>query len=327
MRRSLWFLLLILVCALALFACDGHVHDYGEWTTVKAATCTEEGEQERACSCGEKQTKSIRATGHTEVIDAAIDATCTEGGRTEGKHCSTCEQILVSAQDVGAKGHTVKTEPAVDATCTEGGWTEGGHCTACGQVLAIRQKTSAKGHERVTNKQIPPTCDSEGTSGGESCSRCNKTLSEPEAIPAKGYNWILEDGEFKLLMIGNSFTQDASNYASSQSIKSQLFDILQAMLGDDVKITIGILFAGDRGLNWHATQAYNNNAACHLQVYTTKNPYWVDYGECTHANALEWTDWDIVSLQPYGVKTDTGIESNNFPAETHLKFFNRIFSS
>ena len=275
--------LFALTCVLALSACSNHVHDFGEWTVIKAATCTEQGKKERACACGEKQTESIEA-GHSEVIDPAVDATCTANGKTEGKHCSACGLVLVSGQEI-----------------------------------------TAKGHEKMETNQVPPTCSSEGMSARTHCARCNEVLSESAVLPAKGYDWIVEDGEFKLLMIGNSFTQDAANYATN--IASQLHTILGAMLGDDIKVTIGILFAGDKGLNWHATQAYYNNAACDLQIYTTDSPYWRNYGARTHADALQCIDWDIVSLQPYGVNSETGIESNNFPAETHLKFSNIADSS
>lgn len=238
MKKRLYILfLLLLACVFALSACnESHVHEFGEWTTVKDSTCAEEGKQKRVCSCGETETKEI----------------------------------------------------------------------------------PTKEHEIMTSKQIPPTCDQDGTSEGTYCAQCSEVLSESTVIPAKGYDWILEDGEFKLLMIGNSFTQDASNY--SPDVASQLHKILQAMLGDDAKVTIGILVAGDKGMNWHATQADTDTAACSLQVYTTKTPYWGNKGMRTHAEALQWTDWDIVSLQPYGVNTETGIESNNFPAETNLKF-------
>ena len=41
---------------------------------------------------------------HTEVIDAAVSATCTETGLTEGKHCSVCNEVIVAQQTVAA-GH------------------------------------------------------------------------------------------------------------------------------------------------------------------------------------------------------------------------------
>ena len=38
---------------------EAHTHAFGEWVTVKDATCNEEGEQERVCACGEKETMDI----------------------------------------------------------------------------------------------------------------------------------------------------------------------------------------------------------------------------------------------------------------------------
>ena len=42
-----------------------HTHNYGEWETAKASTCTAEGTKERYCNCGEKQTSSIAKVSHT----------------------------------------------------------------------------------------------------------------------------------------------------------------------------------------------------------------------------------------------------------------------
>lgn len=72
-----------------------HVHAWSEWTTTIEATCTAEGNQERSCSCGEKETQSIATIAHTEVVDGAVDATCTKEGKTKGKHCSVCNTVIV----------------------------------------------------------------------------------------------------------------------------------------------------------------------------------------------------------------------------------------
>ncbi|MBE6674232.1 MAG: hypothetical protein E7596_03895 [Ruminococcaceae bacterium] len=61
-----------------------HTHDYEEWETVKAATCTAEGTKERYCSCGEKQTATIMATGHSFGEWKTVkESTTTEKGLQE----------------------------------------------------------------------------------------------------------------------------------------------------------------------------------------------------------------------------------------------------
>ena len=64
-----------------------HEHAFGEWTTTKEATCTEEGAKERVCDCGEKEIEVIPALGHDFV---------------NGK-CSRCDETLTSKfEDVPA---------------------------------------------------------------------------------------------------------------------------------------------------------------------------------------------------------------------------------
>ena len=70
MKKRKWLAALcaavMLVSLFMLAACGDpeHEHAWGEWTTVKEATCLEDGSKERVCECGEKQTETIKALGH-----------------------------------------------------------------------------------------------------------------------------------------------------------------------------------------------------------------------------------------------------------------------
>lgn len=60
---------------------SNHKHKYGDWTQVKAPTCTEKGSQERVCECGDKQTKDIDALGHDwDEGTVTTPATCSTPG-------------------------------------------------------------------------------------------------------------------------------------------------------------------------------------------------------------------------------------------------------
>ncbi len=110
------------------------VHNYATIVDQKAVTCTTDGYVIRACGCGAQETTTITATGHNEVVDAAVKATCTTAGKTEGYHCSTCNEILVAQTEIPALDHSFKA-----ATC-EAPKT----CSACGAI-----EGDALGHNYV----------------------------------------------------------------------------------------------------------------------------------------------------------------------------------
>ena len=54
-----------------------HTHTFGDWVTVKEPTKTEDGQKERSCSCGEKETLSVPSIGSSGLEYRAFeDGTC-----------------------------------------------------------------------------------------------------------------------------------------------------------------------------------------------------------------------------------------------------------
>ena len=76
---------------------------------------------------------------HVEVTDPGREATCTQPGLTEGKHCSECGKVLAEQQTIPERGHTTVVDREVAPTYTTTGLTEGAHCSVCSTVLIEQQ--------------------------------------------------------------------------------------------------------------------------------------------------------------------------------------------
>ncbi len=208
---------------------------------------------------------------------------------------------------------TTVTEP----TCTEGGFTS--HiCGSCGQGDKY-DYTEATGHTVVNDLRIMPTNAKNGFTEGSHCSVCGEVFEAQQIIPAKGYDWMTEDGKFKVMFIGGSYSEDATNSGQGMTT-SLLLDALQALLGDDIEITVGLCYAGGKAIAWHATQAERDTKIYSLRIITTGGT-WNNVGKYTSAEALSWTDWDAVVLQPSQAEARNGVDSNRNGDSEDEKFY------
>ena len=164
--------------------------------------------------------ESLKATGitknidvyvkweeHVEATDAAVAPTCTEKGRTEGKHCSKCGKVLTAQTEIDALGHEIEHHDGQPATCTEKGWEEYVTCKRDGCTYTTYKEIAALGHtggkatcteqatcsvcgEKYGNTlehnygtlipQTNATCSATGIRSHYKCSSCNKLFADDE---------------------------------------------------------------------------------------------------------------------------------------------------
>ena len=171
-------------------------HTETELRDVKTPTCNDDGYTGntycKACGVLLKTGTVIPALGHDLVTDAAVPATCTESGLTEGCHCTRCD-YKVAQEVVPATGHTEAApvrENEVAATCTEAGsYDEVVYCSVCHAELSRAAKTvDALGHDLVTDAAVPATCTESGLTEGSHCTRCDYKVAQ-EVVPATGHTF------------------------------------------------------------------------------------------------------------------------------------------
>ena len=111
-------------------------HNYSNWAVTLEPSCTKAGKKEKVCGmCGGKLEEVIPATGHSLVNDPAEAPTCTEKGKTAGKHCSVCGAIVEAQEEIPATGHSWESFYTTDipASYTAEG-SESIHCAVCDAI-------------------------------------------------------------------------------------------------------------------------------------------------------------------------------------------------
>ena len=138
-------------------------HDLGEYETEKEATCSAKGKKTAKCTrCSYTKSADIPKLEHKAVTVKAVAPTCTKAGKTKGKKCSLCDEILTAQESVPALGHSKKITVIAKATTKANGKIST-KCERCGKdygetrVERIQTVTLSKTKYTYDGKAKTPT--------------------------------------------------------------------------------------------------------------------------------------------------------------------------
>ena len=153
-------------------------HTFSDWQVRTPASCTEKGEEYRACACGEEETRSIDPLGHTLVKTEAVEPTETSAGNIEYWTCTVCGKLF---SDEAANNEITQAEtvlPKLEHTHVYGSYAYDGNAhwqtCACGQTS--ERTPHAFGAWTVTKE---PTYTEEGSRSRT----CVCGFTETETLP------------------------------------------------------------------------------------------------------------------------------------------------
>ena len=97
-----------------------------------------------------------------------------------------------------------------------------------------------------------------------------------------------------------------------------MLDIFQAMMGEETEIEIGVFYNSGRTVAWHASKARSGEEVCPFYILSSETRQWKAIkSKASTAYALSYTDWDVVTIQPHGSETTTGVFNNSNTEEYH----------
>lgn len=166
---------------------ESHEHSFGEGTTIKELTCTQDGEIDYKCSkCGYIKKEITKATGHEwGEWKTTLAQTCTTDGKEE-RTCSKCSEK--EERTLKATGHKSETVRVKAPTCKEDGYTGDEVCKVCHETLnkgTTIPKTDSHEWGKWTIKR-ESTC----TEKGEQIRKCAVCEEEEiESLPLAKHSW------------------------------------------------------------------------------------------------------------------------------------------
>lgn len=182
-----------------------HVYDkevVDERYLKSGADCEHAAVYYKTCECGAVGTDTFedgKALGHNPVTDAAVPATCTSTGLTEGSHCARCGEVIVAQTTVAKTAHNVVDDRAIPATCTSTGLTAGKHCADCGEVILEQLPVAKTAH--IAGPEATCTAD-------QVCLVCGSVLAEAHHV------WSTD---VKLVYSSSSYQEEDGSVSTSDA--------------------------------------------------------------------------------------------------------------
>ena len=179
-------------------------HQWGEWHTALAKTCTTDGKEVRECSkCSKTEERTIQATGHTLKKEEGVAATCTKDGHEGNTVCEVCRKTLKEGKVIPKLGHDWSNENGKCTRCGESHKHSFGEgttikeltctqdeeidytCSECGYVK--KEITKATGHQwGEWQTTLAQTCTTDGKEE-RTCAKCSE--KEERTLKATGHEW------------------------------------------------------------------------------------------------------------------------------------------
>ena len=170
------------------------IHEYEE-STVREATCTEEGELMYKCrKCGDSYNEPIPARGHDMQLIEATESVCVEESKRVYK-CSRCDYTVTETQPPAYEVHDHRGKIEVEPTCTKSG-TIRYTCSRCGDTYTESLSRLEHSWEPKSNTL-------------QVCTKCGQECSYPEELGFDGVVALYE--EMRADLIANTSEDELAN--------------------------------------------------------------------------------------------------------------------
>ena len=193
---------------------ESHEHSFGEGTTIKELTCTQDGEIDYKCSkCGYIKKEITKATGHKSETVGAKAPTCKEDGYTGDEVCKVCHETLNKGTTIPktdshewGKWTTVR-----KSTCTEKG-EQICKCAVCGEeeIESLPLAKHSWDNGKVTKA---PSYTKVGIKTWI-CSECGRTKTTTLAklpMPKAGTKVIVGGNQYTVTKVGSEVRFSKAN--------------------------------------------------------------------------------------------------------------------